>query len=245
MNRSQFVFVILVNALFTLLISSAALLIYDARRTEPAFVGTPPSSSPPEIALPTVPAVLPGGGGGAADAGQPSAAGEVDTVTRTYTVREGDSLGGIAQLFGVSQVTLAAMNGITNPNLIIPGQTLVIPSSSLDGNTATGYRPVAADFSVEILNAGQYAEEVIVIINRQDQGIDMSNWMIATSLGEQYRFGQMPPLFGAESVRLFSRAGSDTSYDKYWGRVPAIWVPGTVITLHSETDEEVLRIAVP
>lgn len=44
-----------------------------------------------------------------------------------YTVQRGDTLSGIARGQGVSLLELIEANGIANPNLIYPGQVLVIP----------------------------------------------------------------------------------------------------------------------
>lgn len=44
--------------------------------------------------------------------------------TRSYTVRSGDTLSGIASRLGTSWTSLKAKNGISNANLIYPGQTL-------------------------------------------------------------------------------------------------------------------------
>lgn len=49
-----------------------------------------------------------------------------------YTVRSGDTLSGIAERLGVDWHTLALDNGLANPNLIFPGQTLRV------GQPATG-----------------------------------------------------------------------------------------------------------
>lgn len=48
----------------------------------------------------------------------------------TYTVKRGDTLSGIAAMFGTTYQQLAAENGITNPNLIYPGQVLRIRGGS-------------------------------------------------------------------------------------------------------------------
>lgn len=44
----------------------------------------------------------------------------------TYTVQPGDTLSGIAARFGTTYQRLAEVNGIANPNLIYPGQVLII-----------------------------------------------------------------------------------------------------------------------
>lgn len=45
---------------------------------------------------------------------------------RTYTVRPGDTLSGIAARYGTTYIELARKNGIGNPNLIFPGQVIRI-----------------------------------------------------------------------------------------------------------------------
>ncbi|MDI6872000.1 MAG: LysM peptidoglycan-binding domain-containing protein [Bacillota bacterium] len=50
-------------------------------------------------------------------------------VPRTYTVRPGDTLYAIARRFGTTVSALVAANRIVNPNLIYPGQVLVIPTA--------------------------------------------------------------------------------------------------------------------
>ena len=46
--------------------------------------------------------------------------------SQTYTVKSGDTLSGIAAKFGTTYQVLASKNGISNPNLIYPGQKLKI-----------------------------------------------------------------------------------------------------------------------
>jgi hypothetical protein len=48
-----------------------------------------------------------------------------DTGT-TYTVQAGDTLSGIAQKFGTTYQKISKENGISNPNLIYPGQVLKV-----------------------------------------------------------------------------------------------------------------------
>lgn len=53
-----------------------------------------------------------------------------NTNEKTYTVVSGDTLSGIASKYGTTYQKLAEYNGISNPNLIYPGQKIKIPSSS-------------------------------------------------------------------------------------------------------------------
>ena len=54
---------------------------------------------------------------------------QVSTST-TYTVKSGDTLSGIANMFGTTYQKLAEINGISNPNKIYPGQVLKINGST-------------------------------------------------------------------------------------------------------------------
>lgn len=54
----------------------------------------------------------------------------------TYTVKRGDTLSQIAKAHGTTTEALAASNGITNANLIFPGQILKIPAQSGAANNA-------------------------------------------------------------------------------------------------------------
>jgi len=46
---------------------------------------------------------------------------------RIYRVRRGDTLSGIAQRFGTTVEALVEANDIENPDLVFPGQRLLIP----------------------------------------------------------------------------------------------------------------------
>ena len=239
MNRSQLVFVIIVNALFTLLIASTAYLLYALRRPGEApivlEVITPAPAAGSAAAGDLTPTATPAGEETAVDA---------IITTRTYTIREGDTLGAIADLFGVAQSSLAALNGISNPNLIVPGQTLIIPDFTGVADAGAAAVPDATDLVVQVLNPGLYAEEAVVIINLSRPSMDLSNWSVVAGEDGAYRFPQIPPLLRGESVRLFSRTGTDTAYDKHWGRTPTIWGPGTTISLHDPNGTKVLSIVV-
>ena len=79
----------------------------------------------------------------------PTAGTVTTTVTATaetegtvYLVQRGDTLGAIAARFGLTVEELATVNGISNPNLIVVGQQLVIPgteagTAAIEGETTT------------------------------------------------------------------------------------------------------------
>ncbi len=59
-----------------------------------------------------------------------------ETVPARYTVLKGDTLWGIAKRFlgdGARYKEIAALSGVSNPNLIYPGQVLTLPGKAADG----------------------------------------------------------------------------------------------------------------
>jgi lysozyme len=65
--------------------------------------------------------------GGTKEAGGKAAANNQAVAATTYTVKSGDTLGGIAARYGVSANELAEVNQIADPNKIYVGQVLTIP----------------------------------------------------------------------------------------------------------------------
>ena len=57
--------------------------------------------------------------------------------TITYTVKRGDTLSRIALYYGTTVSAIVAINDIPNPNLIYPGQQIVIPVSEEEENTGS------------------------------------------------------------------------------------------------------------
>lgn len=69
------------------------------------------------------------------------------TISGTYAVKSGDTLSAIASHFGTTVNTLAALNGINNPNLIYVGQLIKIDAvqQAKPTSTTSCYRVKAGD----------------------------------------------------------------------------------------------------
>ena len=52
---------------------------------------------------------------------------DISTTAKTYTVKSGDTLSGIASKYGTTVAKLVALNGIKNANLIYTGQVIKLP----------------------------------------------------------------------------------------------------------------------
>lgn len=62
--------------------------------------------------------------------GSSSSKGSTGSSGRTYTIKDGDTLSGIASRNGVGLSALLSANGLRSSSLILPGDTLTIPSST-------------------------------------------------------------------------------------------------------------------
>jgi LysM repeat protein len=88
----------------------------------PAIGGRPDASVPAATAVPTPrPSPTP------ASTPTPAPSSPTPAPARTYVVREGDTLWGIADAYGVSVVALMVANDIEDSDVILIGQELVIP----------------------------------------------------------------------------------------------------------------------
>jgi LysM repeat protein len=88
------------------------------RTAIPGVTPTPPPTAVPTLAESPTAAVAP-----------PSA---TPTVTQVYVVVDGDTVESIAARFGVTTTALLELNPLIDPDIIIPGQELVLPPDAVD-----------------------------------------------------------------------------------------------------------------
>lgn len=79
---------------------------------------------------------------------------------QTYTVKRGDNLTKIAKMFGVTVADLVKWNNIKNPNLIYPGQVLIIKEPQ-----AVWYKVVRGDNLTKIARAYGTTVKAILALN--------------------------------------------------------------------------------
>jgi LysM repeat protein len=88
---------------------------------------------PPPASLPTLPAILditpaPTLDIDATATAMLSIVRPQPTVAALYTVQAGDTLSGLAERFNTTVDEIVAANGLTDPDALQPGQTILIPS---------------------------------------------------------------------------------------------------------------------
>jgi len=94
----------------------------------------------------------------------PTQAPAVPLSGKTYIVQPGDTLSDIAEMFGVSTQDLIQANHISDPSVIMPGQTLALPKSS-SGSSATISSGSGSSVGIPAAPAG--AKSILVKLSQQ------------------------------------------------------------------------------
>ena len=246
---------ITVNVIVSAMVMLTILFIWERAHTPapPAPTAAPTPTLPVTEAVvssPTTPPVAP-----------PTLPGPV-----LYTVQEGDTLGAIAQIYGLSAEDLMAANELSNPHMLHPGQVLTIPVTppaappdSPAAETAPEASPTTATIPTplptltpsgpplievgQVLGSGDLAAEVVIVRNRG--GVTtLEGWTLSDAGSNVFTFPAIT-LFNGAQVRLHSAAGSSTPSDLYWGRVAPAWSGGALITLRDAAGNVVDTYIVP
>ena len=266
MNRRQLSFVIILNALISLVIAVAVVWIVEARRPDPealAALSTPSAAVDVPLAAtltPTPPAAATGEqaagetatGEAAAGESQPTAAPAADAAASAegseYVVQNGDSLSGIADRFGIPVAAIMAANKLDNPDFVFVGQRLTIPSGATAAAAPTA-TPIASTVNTGIrvtavTGAGDPAAEVVNVGNDSDLAVNLQGWRLEREGGPAYTFDNLL-LFPGSGLKLHSGQGTDTSVDVYWNQAAGVWSSGAVARLVNPQGAEVSRFPVP
>jgi LysM repeat protein len=238
MTKKQAIFVIVVNAIISLIISVAVFLVWG--RPVPATVE-------PTVAAPHVQ--------------EPPQSVEAPEMI-VYVVQEGDSLYGIALKFDVSTEDLMRANGLLDPNFLVVGQELFIPVGGLppapptptdtpipfepptpvSANPPSGSQPQV--MIEEVIAQGNYAEESIIISN-SGPPVRLLDWTLSDQQGHVYVFPNLSLGTGVR-VKVHTGRGGNSPTDLYWGLNAAVWgEAGDVASLRDNQEKLVDAYPLP
>lgn len=256
MNRRQLAFIILFNAIISLVIALLVVWAVEARRPDreelailvtPVFsqpVGQPApatGSNPEANAAPTATAVSVATPEATIDVGE----------TEVYTVQSGDSLSSIADRFRISLDTLVRINELANPDVVYVGQRLLIPvGAGNNGNalvaTATpNNEPITQGVIIRSVEGpGDLLAEAVQIVNDLNRAVNLAGWVLDREGGPTYSFGNLS-LFPGNYIWLHTRSGEDTSIAVYWNQEGAAWSSGTVLRLRNPEGTVVSTFSIP
>ena len=89
---------------------------------------------------------------------------------------------------------------------------------------------IQADIA-SVSGAGALASESVVILNNGEAALLLNGWTLKDSQGSTYTFPQLT-LYPGGTVQVFSRPGTDTAADLYWGRSAPVWESGELAALY-------------
>ena len=216
---------------------------------------TPMATAPASTVVPLTMVAVPPSAAGPTPAGSPA---PLPSVTPTlHVVQFGDTLGSIAQQYDIAVEDIMAANGLTDPNVLSIGQTLVIPLGGLAPTVAptepsgppipTATRdPNAPLPKLSIREAqapGVLSDETLVVLNSGGP-VDLAGWTLRDDAGHIYTFPSLT-LFADGAVNVHTAAGEDTVIDLYWNQPEAVWASGKVVLLSDPNGNLQARFTVP
>lgn len=220
MTRQQMAALVVTNAIISLLIALAVMLVFERTRQQPLAVPTPPVAAD---------------AGDPSDKPEPATPAETPIPVATYVVQAGDSLGAVAFRFGITLDALMAANGLENANYVVEGTSLEIPAGAvarpatptpLPGPTVAAVattQPGVAPIIIEaIFGAGNVGEEHVRLVNRGAEGVALEGWMLRDADGHDFTFPNLF-LWRNGTVSVHTGSGQNTATDLYWGLDVPVW----------------------
>ncbi len=154
-----------------------------------------------------------------------------------YTVKSGDTLGTIADRFGVTIEEIIAANNLEDPDWLDPGMVLVIPARPGAGSSVSGRETVTPAEGEE--SPWPYIESVVAPGNLFLEAVRIANpganaaltgWSIRAPSGAAYVFGEFS-LVAQGAVLVHTAEGIDTAIDLYWNLKEPLWESGDELLL--------------
>lgn len=171
----------------------------------------------------------------------------------TYEVQSGDTLGAIADAFGVTIDEIIAVNDLENPDVLDVGdivfipipaeQTQATPESAEPTMTLAPPTPGALitstplppgfDPQVEIVTViatGNLSDERVVLRLNGEGPLALRDWRLEDEDGNLYVFPELT-LFKDGAVTVYTKAGTNNVVELFWGLSEAVWAAGETVSL--------------
>jgi LysM repeat protein len=206
--KRLFIFLLL-NVLVSACTTLAVLVAWDQIRA-PLPGGLIPAIS---IALP-----------GAAEqpTAAPTPAAEAVRATATpaveiHAVVDGETFESIAQAYGISVEELVEANGYSQPQILSPNELLRVP-----------IKPVLID---SLIGAGDLDSERVVLFNNLDGELSLAGWQVDNGIGSAYTFPAVTLFTKNFPLKLYTKAGTNSTGELYWGLQAPAWQSGMTVML--------------
>lgn len=263
MNRLRSVVVLIaVPAVVALLVTLLVLNIWERQQGGRERVIMLPTYSstamiPPRETLPPPPQTDETSGGEAAAVEEPASPPACENPT--HVVSSGETLGAIAEQYGLPLDDLIAVNLMVDPafdaNFLSVGQQVIIPLCGVPTPTPspspiptlvptriipspipTASQPPPGAVNVQIARViapGEVTREGVEIVNRGSP-VEMRGWTLSDERGHEFTFPSFR-LFTGGGVIVYTGVGTNSSTSLYWGLTEALWARGDTVSLYDST----------
>lgn len=155
-----------------------------------------------------------------------------------YQVVDGDTFQSIADQFQVDMGELIAVNGFTKDQPLGPGEVLRIPVSPTP-------QPEPGIEIVNVLGVGDLSSERVVMRQNGDGDLLLAGWRLEDGRGNVYEFPTLQLVKDGFEVNVFTKTGTDTADNLYWGLDNPVWKTGDTVTLMDEQGQIRASFQVP
>jgi hypothetical protein len=133
-----------------------------------------------------------------------------------------------------------------------------VPVSTAPGNSGTPMVGVS-NCTSSLLPAGTSILSIINVIgagdlNKEEVDLEytgtgsfcMSDWQISSQAGERFTFPKYFQFYsGGVVIKIYSRAGTDTPLELFWGLQSSIWHSGSTVRLLDSQGKEQASFKIP
>lgn len=153
-----------------------------------------------------------------------------------YQVIAGDTFESLAEKYNIDVEELIAVNGFTRSQPLGEGEVLRIPIRASGGVTIDS-----------VIGAGDLDSERVLLKQHGEGELSLVGWRLEDSDGNIFVFPQFPQLilYKGGAVNVYSKAGSNTVVDLYWGLSTPVWESGDTVTLKDPQGNERATYTVP
>lgn len=105
-------------------------------------------------------------------------------------------------------------------------------TQSVASTLPTAAQAPTGDTNITIENVfgvGDYQTEVVEIKRESDSDLVLTGWKLRDESGHEYTFPNLTLKKGA--IRIYTRSGSDSVIELFWGLPEAVWQAGELVTL--------------
>jgi LysM repeat protein len=155
-----------------------------------------------------------------------------------YQVVDGDTFQSIADEFQIDVGELISENGFTKDQPLGAGEALRIPVSPTP-------QPEPSIEIVNVLGVGDLASERVVIRQNGDGELLLAGWRLEDGNGNVYEFPTLQLVKDGFEINVFTKAGTDTADNLYWGLDNPVWKTGDTATLKDEQGQVRASFQVP